>query len=363
MPEMLAAIAFAGRVRCCSASECLLGGVRAWSVAISWGTGGSVVAYRTAGTASLGLLVSALIGCSSGSDTADVQGIFDWDALIGAGTHAPQTQSFHARDGSTLFYRSYGEPASIDLILIHGSGAESTYLSSLAAEISRSGVSRVWTPDVRGHGASPARRGDIDYIDQLEDDLADLILWIRSMNPRGVVVVGGHSSGGGLAIRFAGGAHSGMADGYVLLAPFLQYDAPTVRPDAGGWAMPRTSRIVGLNILNAMGVQRFNGWTVLEFNLPFARRTGNDTLAYSYRLMEGFAPRNYVSDLHALEKPTLVLAGLGDEAFFAEQFPVVFGAFAPHARVELMPDATHLGLLSDTGLPQRVVQWLDRVWP
>ena len=118
-----------------------------------------MVAYRTAGTASLGLLVSALIGCSSGSETADVQGIFDWDALIGAGTHAPQTQSFHARDGSTLFYRSYGEPASIDLILIHGSGAESTYLSSLAAEISRSGVSRVWTPDVRGHGASPARRG------------------------------------------------------------------------------------------------------------------------------------------------------------------------------------------------------------
>ena len=319
-----------------------------------------MVGRQTAYSANLGLLVLALLGCSSSSDTANVQGTYDWDELVGAMLRPSPIQSFQARDGSTLFYRSYGEQSALDLILIHGSGSDSAYLGSLASRISSSGVARVWTPDVRGHGSSPERRGDIDYIDQLEDDVADLSSLIRSMNPRGALVIGGHSSGGGLAIRLAGGSYGGIADGYLLLAPFLQYDAPTVRPDAGGWAMPKTSRIVGLNVLNALGILRFNDVTALEFNLPPVNRTGNETLSYSYRLMTGFNPRNYVSDLQALEKPTLVLVGTDDESMYAEEFSVVFDAFAPHAHVELVPGATHLGLTVDAGVASLIVEWLER---
>jgi non-heme chloroperoxidase len=36
--------------------------------------------------------------------------------------------------------------------------------------------------DVRGHGAS-GRRGDIDYIGQLDDDLADFMAQIRADHP------------------------------------------------------------------------------------------------------------------------------------------------------------------------------------
>ena len=319
-----------------------------------------MVGCRTACSVNFGFLVLALLGCSSSSDTTNVQGPCDWDELVRATLRPAPIQSFQARSGSTLFYRSYGEQSAIDLILMHGSGADSAYLSSLATWISSSGIARVWTPDVRGHGASPVRRGDIDYIGQLEDDLADLSSLIRSMNPHGVLVIGGHSSGGGLAIRLAGGSYGGIADGYLLLAPFLQYDAPTVRPDAGGWAMPKTSRIVGLNVLNALGIRRFNDVTALEFNLPPVNRTGNETLSYSYRLMTGFNPRNYVSDLQALEKPTLVLVGTDDESMYAEEFSVVFDAFAPHAHVELVPGATRLGLTVDAGVASLIVEWLER---
>ena len=319
-----------------------------------------MVGRQTAYSANLGLLVLALLGCSSSADTANVQGTYDWDELVGAMLRPSPIQSFQARDGSTLFYRSYGEQSALDLILIHGSGSDSAYLGSLASRISSSGVARVWTPDVRGHGSSPERRGDIDYINQLEDDVADLSSLIRSMNPRGALVIGGHSSGGGLAIRLAGGSYGDIADGYLLLAPFLQYDAPTVRPDAGGWAMPKTSRIVGLNVLNALGIRRFNDVTALEFNLPPVNRTGNETLSYSYRLMTGFNPRNYVSDLQALEKPTLVLVGTDDESMYAEEFSVVFDAFAPHAHVELVPGATRLGLTVDAGVASLIVEWLER---
>ena len=319
-----------------------------------------MVSRRATCSVSLGLWVFALLGCSSSSDTANVQGTYDWDELIGATVHAPPTERFQTRDGSTLFYRSYGEQSSIDLILLHGSGTDSSYLSSLATRISDSGIARVWTPDVRGHGSSPERRGDIDYIGQLEDDLADLSSFIRSMNPRGVLVIGGHSSGGGLAIRFAGGSYGSSADGYLLLAPFLQYDAPTVRPDAGGWAIPKTGRIIGLTFLSSIGIHSLNYLTALEFNLPPAHRLGNETLSYSYRLMMGFNPRHYESDLQALEKPTLVLVGTDDESFYADKFPVVFGSFAPHASVKSIPGVTHFGLVVELGVTQFVVEWLER---
>ena len=167
---------------------------------------------------------------------------YDWDALVAQSQRPSSEQRFHARDGATLVYRSYGEQASIELILLHGSGYHSAYLSRLATEIAISGIARVWTPDIRGHGSRPQRRGDIDYIDQLEDDLSDFIGLIRSMNPNAAVILGGHSSGGGLAIRFAGGSYKGTADGHLLLAPYLGYTAPTIRPQLSGWATPKRSR-------------------------------------------------------------------------------------------------------------------------
>ena len=214
------------------------------------------------------VLVVGVIGCSSVDEKTNSRGTYDWHALA-TNPHRPSPeQRFQARDNTTLVYRSYGAQASIELILLHGSGFHSAYLSRLAAEIAISGIARVWTPDIRGHGPQPQRRGDIDYIDQLEDDLADFSAWLRAMNPQAELVIGGHSAGGGLTIRFAGGSYRDTADGYLLLAPFLQYNAPTIRPQLNGWATPKTSRIVALNLLNALGIRSFNGITTLEFKLP-----------------------------------------------------------------------------------------------
>ena len=84
------------------------------------------------------------------------------------------------------------------------------------------------------------------------------------------IVVGGHSSGGGLAIRFAGSRHAANAAGYLLLAPFLKHYAPTTRNDAGGWAKTHVWRIVFLSILNGFGIRSMNHPVVIEFAMPEA---------------------------------------------------------------------------------------------
>jgi pimeloyl-ACP methyl ester carboxylesterase len=282
----------------------------------------------------------------------------DFSVLPLAFPEAAPEQSYLARDGSALPVRFYDGGAAQSLILLHGSGAHSLYLSPLAAAIASSGAADVYTPDLRGHGQRPARRGDIDYVEQLEDDVADLIAFARTRKPDSAVLLGGHSSGAGLAVRVAGSAASDAVDGYLLLAPFLAHDAPTTRPRSGGWAHPRLGRIILLSLLNRVGVTHLDGIPVLEFALPDSHRSGSETLSYSYRLMTGFAPRNYRADLGAMRRPARVWVGSEDEALFAERFESLFAELAPDARVSVVPGVGHLELVFAPAVREAVIGWL-----
>ena len=91
----------------------------------------------------------------------------------------PKLQHYTARDGTPLTYRHYPGKSDKVLILLHGSGWHSQYFLPLAGFIASQGIAQVYTPDLRGHGPSPLKRGDVDYIGQLEDDLAGLIAVIK----------------------------------------------------------------------------------------------------------------------------------------------------------------------------------------
>lgn len=287
----------------------------------------------------------------------------DFKVLVseqGAESQVPALQRFEARDGTGLAYRHYPSESPTALIVLHGSGADSKYLATFAQALADAGAATVYTPDIRGHGPSPQRRGDIDYINQLEDDLADFIYHIKTENSVvSQVVVGGHSSGGGLAVRFAGGEYGHLASAYLLLAPYLGHDAPTVRNNSGGWAEPSVAKIIALSLLNRLGVTSFNGLTVLRFNLPPEYRNGSETLAYSYRLMTGFNPSNYRDDLRSINVSSLFLIGAEDEAFFADRFESTVQPLTSDAEVAIVPDTSHLGLLvSEEGI-EMVRHWLQ----
>ncbi len=302
------------------------------------------------------LLSGLALACQAEPDAAGL----DFQALpeIPAGTLVP-LETYPARDGSALPVRHYAAESPTTLLLVHGSGYHGGYLAPLASRIATSRAARVYTPDLRGHGASPERRGDVDYIEQLEDDLADLVAFVRRRHPDTRIVVGGHSSGGGLALRFAGGPHRELASGLVMLAPFLAHDAPTTRPDAGGWARPRLGVIIGLSILNGFGIRALNGTTAITFQMPEAVRDGTETLAYSFRLNTGYAPRDYASDLAAANAPVLALIGSNDEAFLAEQLePTVTAHAQGDPVIQILPDVGHLDLPSAPATAAILSRWL-----
>src|SRR5262249_50998183 len=151
----------------------------------------------------------------------------------------PDLARFHARDGTELGYRHYpprGVAIDRTAIVIHGSSGSSVAVHALADALAARGVD-TYAPDIRGPGRSRTR-GDIAYFGQLEDDLADFVAQLRKTSPDAPITLLGHSAGGGFALRVASSPIKDLFARYVLLAPYLGYDAPTNRPKSGGWASP-----------------------------------------------------------------------------------------------------------------------------
>lgn len=305
-------------------------------------------------------IAGGLIVIGKPKEVAQSEGSVAFDELFIDYSTIPKLNNFNSRDGSTLSYRVYPAKSKNALILLHGSGWHSRYFLPLAEYISSEGLAMVYTPDLRGHGISPKRRGDVDYIGQLEDDLSDFIAMIRKDNPDVTLIVAGHSSGGGLAIRFAGSRYGRQADAYLLLSPFLKYNAPTIKPDSGGWARPYTKRIIGLVMLNNVGIHWFDYLPVIEFNMPNEAREGSETLVYSHRLNTSYAPRDYKKDLGKITQPLLVVVGAADDAFIASQFEPVISQYTS-GQVNLLPGVSHMGVVVGPEVRSVIKEWIEHL--
>ncbi|MDR6412269.1 UNVERIFIED_ORG: pimeloyl-ACP methyl ester carboxylesterase [Burkholderia sp. 1595] len=213
----------------------------------------------------------------------------------------PPLQSFRARDGAALAYRVYPGHGNRAVVMLHGAAGSSFMLHALARAVQASGFT-VYVPDLRGHGASGVN-GDIAYNGQLQDDVADFARFVHRAQPGASLSLLGHSAGGGLALRFAGGPDGALFGRYVLLSPMLARNAPTVRPGVGGFAKPFKARYVGLTILDRFGVHGFESQPVLAFAVPAA--PGNMmTPLYLYRLSENFTQdAHYLDDLRHIARP------------------------------------------------------------
>ena len=259
----------------------------------------------------------------------------------------PQLQRFSARDGTVLGYRHY-TPATVTTdriaILIHGSSGSSSSVHALAKAMAARGVES-YAPDIRGHGAS-GTRGDVAYIGQLEDDLQDLVAEIHEAHPNAPLVLIGHSSGGGFALRVAGSPIQSLFSRTVLLAPYLGYGATTTRSGSGGWANADIPRIVALHFLRRIGVTCCQDLPTVALAVP-PHSEKFQTAIYSYRLISNFGPKgSYRDDFAAAKSPITIIAGTDDELMVPSNYRAAVADF-PTVDVKLLDHVDHMGVVSD----------------
>jgi alpha-beta hydrolase superfamily lysophospholipase len=261
----------------------------------------------------------------------------------------PAIERFQARDGTVLGFRHYPavRPATgRAAIVIHGSsGSSAATIHALSAALAAHGV-ETFAVDIRGHGAS-GTRGDIVYVGQLEDDLADFIAVVRMTTPTAPLTLIGHSAGGAFALRVAGSPIQNLFARTVLLAPYLGHTAPTNRPNSGGWASADIPRILGLIALRSVGLTCCEALPVLAFAVP-PNSENSLVPAYSDRLMRNFATHeDFRTDLAAATKPLTIFCGGDDELMLADKYvEAVRGAALP-VNVRVIDGVNHMGIVSN----------------
>ena len=284
-------------------------------------------------------------------------------------SNLPSIERYRARDGANLAYRTYPAGDRQVAVLIHGSAGNSSDMQIVALALQRANISVV-VPDLRGHGAN-FPHGDIAYVGQLDDDIADLVEVLRNRYPKAARSLVGFSSGGGFALRLAADLPLGkLFDKYVLLAPYLRHDSPTLRSNApegtkergsnnpaafqGAWVSANVGRIIGLTILNRLGLHTFDGLPVLAFAVP-----PNDplvTATYSWRLQQNFGPHyDYIADIRAVPKSTEVFVGSSDELFLPDQMQKIFHSTRPEVFVEVLPGLGHSEMVTNPKAIEAVV--------
>ncbi|CAM4158148.1 alpha/beta hydrolase [Gillisia limnaea] len=231
-----------------------------------------------------------------------------------------ENRFFIVRDSKRIFTYRFPNESQNTIILIHGVASSAYLYNKTAGLMQEATQAEVYAIDLRGHGQSEGKSGDVDYINQYVGDLADIIKTVRTEKPNGKIIIAGHSMGGGIALRYAMANQYEQPDGFLLFAPLIGHNSPALlqgQPTENLTEEPfmkiHIERIIGLTMLNEIDNHDFDSLPILFFNLP-------ETVPlrkYSYRANKSTTPDDYVSGLSAVHKPVLVLIGSDDEAFSA----------------------------------------------
>ncbi len=271
--------------------------------------------------------------------------------------------NFLMRDGKHLSAQKFSCNTNVTILLLHGVLSNSYMMNKMAGLLREATNAEIIALDFRGHGQSGGKAGDVDYIDQYADDLADVLTSIKKERPANKIIIAAHSMGGGIALRYAMKKNVPQANGYILFAPLLGQNSPTL-PTAPvtnsdtsvePFLKIQISRIIGLKMLNAAGNHNYDYLPVLFFNLPDDIPFKN----YTYRANESMSPADYREGLKAVNAPLLVLVGSEDEAFTANAFKPAITNYSKGA-VIIINGATHEGIRHNQEAMMAVKNWAKK---
>lgn len=279
------------------------------------------------------LLVSA---CSHSGD-------FQFDLPETMPGEDAEVRYIKADDGVRLAYREMGRiGAAKAMIIVPGSTMYGYYYLPFMRIMAGEDL-YVRAIDLRGHGDSGGKRGDVPAADSLVKDLHRHVADIRSANPDAAVYLCGHSMGAGICGRYLAAYGCDAVSGAVYLAPFFHYRQPGMK-DAD---------YVDVHIFKTL----FGGdHAVTQVYHP----TSDDPkLVRKYTKMMSRA--SMVSDFSAFREnysaDTLFLIGKKDELFDWRESRRIFPD-GKHLDYEVLPDASHLDV--DLKGSRAIKQWLKK---
>jgi len=152
-------------------------------------------------------------------------------------------------------------------------------------------------------------------------------------------------------LRFAAASPGQLVDRYVLVSPYLRYDAPSIRqaepgsPPPQSWASASVPRIIGITIVNRWRVHAFDGLPVLAF--PVSANIESATRTYSWRMYRNFAADDdYLAAIRRTVRPLQVFVGSSDELIDAQKLNAEFHSQRSDVPVSILPRLGHSAMIT-----------------
>jgi len=272
-----------------------------------------------------------------------------------------QPAHFIMRDTSKLTAQHFVNNADLTVLVLHGILSSSYTNNRFAGLIREAANAEVYSLDLRGHGSSDGKPGDVSYIGQYVDDIADVVSQIKELKPAGKIIIAGHSMGGGISLRYAMKEGVPDIDGYLLFAPQLGDNAPTnVFPEDSARQKDESfmaidlSRLIGLALLNSLNITQWNDLPVFFFNLPVELGVNK----YCFRSTASMSPTDYKEGLQSVKKPLLVIAGENDEAFNVSAYKDAIETYS-EGEFHMIKGQTHNGIRHDILAMKQVKKWIN----
>ena len=268
---------------------------------------------------------------------------------------------FTTRDKKRIFAYHFPKKSLNTIILIHGVSSTAFLQNRMSGLLKNATKAEIFAIDLRGHGKSDGADGDVDYINQYADDLADIIKTIRKAKPTGKIIIAGHSMGGGVALNYAMLVNKTKIDGILLFAPLIGSNSPAISQVTPGskdiiepFMQIHIARIIGLKMFNEINNHEHDKLPVLFFN----RSENMPSRKYTYRANASMAPEDYKSGLKSVSVPMLVLIGAKDEAFNADALSKAVVENSK-GQIKIIEGATHNGIRHNSQSYVFVEKWFS----
>lgn len=217
----------------------------------------------------------------------------------------------------------------------------------------------VYTPDLRGHGASQGPTGDAPTVEQVLVDANTVLDFVEQneQDSKLPLFLGGHSSGGGFVLNYATwegrSTYENKIVAYLLVSPQLGYLAQVDRPDID---LP----FAKVNIL-AFLANGLTGWwghnPAVQFQYPPEILRDYDGMARynTVNMANAITPNDPKGQFEAISKKTALWIGEDDELSVASKV-VKYAIDQKNMEGHVLSGESHLGILAK--LHQRIGPWI-----
>ncbi|HEX2916438.1 MAG TPA: alpha/beta fold hydrolase [Chloroflexia bacterium] len=259
-------------------------------------------------------------------------------------------------------WRGSAEPDKV-MVIVHGLGGHGAYYHTSVAPYITPNRTALYAPDLRGHGLSEGKRGDIETFQHFQTDITAAVRWARERHPGLPLFLMGESMGTSIAITYAATASTEAQPDYLILVACVV--APTVSPhpeeilrtiyylarDRRRCAIPITGR-------EEQGIRDLEFIKVLKSDALFNRKVSVRFLSNMTMHMQKAAR------LHShLTMPVFFAQGGRDITVNHRRTRAFFQRItASDKELHYFPEAYH-ALLNDPDSPlvrQRLLDWMER---